>query len=192
MLRVAVAVQEGDARAADTELQQALDLPPGGPAVERLEHAAVGRHAFAHADDDFGERRRALDGQGEEVRAALVADHQQVLEAGRGEVRRARPAALEERVRAAGGREAHGDRRQLAAERRVGDQPRRQQRRLLPRAQLHRRSRVQIASDAPDQPNRAPGAVVLDDLGIGSLAQPRQPEPGEESGRERRRIAQDH
>ena len=98
VLRVRVAVHEGDRHRVQSGAVSFLQPPPRPVLVERPHHHAVGADALVHLEHLRVRRLGQRDVEGEDVRPVLVADAQCVAEAARGHVERRRPGTLQERV----------------------------------------------------------------------------------------------
>ncbi len=129
--RVAEGVHQRHRRAPHPRRPEPRQRRGEGARVQRHQHAPVRRQPLRHLHHLAVQRLRPAHLQREQVGPLLRADAEQVPEAAGDEERRGRPPALQERVGAPGGGEAHGERRERRVRRGPRDQPRRQDRRLL-------------------------------------------------------------
>ena len=136
VVRVPVAVHEGDGRGAEALVDQSAGGAFQGVFVERHKLPARGVEPSRDLDRPLVERRRTLDREREDVGPSLVADEQQVAEPLGDEERRPRPRPLEQGVRAPRRGEPQVARRQGLAQRRAGGDARREDRRVLRRHEL--------------------------------------------------------
>ena len=112
MLRVAVAVHQGDGHRLVAGAAGLAQPAPRRLLVQWDHHGAVGAHAFVHLEDATVHRLRQADVEGEDVGAVLVADAQRVAAAARGHEERALAAPLEQGIGGHCGAHAHlGDER---------------------------------------------------------------------------------
>ena len=119
---IAVAVHEDDRRRADAVCIGGLEPAAQRVRVERLEHLAVGAHAFVRLDHALVDRLGQHDAAGEDVGPVLVADAERVGEAAGDHQHGALALALEQRVgRHRGAHLDHLDR--VAGQGRVGVEP---------------------------------------------------------------------
>ena len=100
MLRVPVAVRQGDRRRDDPPGKKRRRVPVGRFFVQRSQDGAVGRQPLVDLDDLLVQRLRSPDIEREQVGALLGADAQEVAEPARDEQRRRRSLTGQERVRA--------------------------------------------------------------------------------------------
>ena len=107
VLRIEVGMQKRDGAGLVALGHGGLQRSRQGLAVERAHDPALGVQALVGLDDAGVERRRAHDGQGEQVRPGLVADQHAVGEPLGGDEQRLRPVALQQGVGGDGG--AHLD-----------------------------------------------------------------------------------
>ena len=122
VLRVGVAVHEGDGDGVQTGAAGVFEPAPRPFFVERPHDRAVRADALVHLEHARVGRLRQPDVEREDVRPVLVADAQRVAEAARGHVQRRRPRALQERVGRHRRAHAHvGD--ELRGDRLVAAQP---------------------------------------------------------------------
>ena len=93
-----MAVEQGDAGAANASSRSSAIISQQGVAVEGLDHRTVGGEPLGTPTTISGQRRGLFDMESEEIRPLLAADLEQILEAGGDEVgRRAHRAARAER-----------------------------------------------------------------------------------------------
>jgi hypothetical protein len=119
--------------------------------------------------------------QGEKIGPLLAADFEQIFKTLGDEVGGARAPTLEQRVRAPGGCEAHGDRRQRATRRGRRDKTGGEQRCLLIRPQLHWRAAFQAPGHRLRQHDGSTVGVVGYDLDLATITQGSQHETRQES-----------
>ena len=134
-----------------------------GGKVERAEYLAKGVESFVDANDVGGERCRFLDVQSEKVRAFLVADDEQILEAARDEQRDVSAFFLEQRVRGASGGQVHDHRWERLASRSTGGDSGRENRGLDVEGDLDRLAMRRAAGQRLGQAELA-WRVVTDDF----------------------------
>jgi hypothetical protein len=108
VLAVAVAMQQHDGDRADAAGERGRKLAPGGGAVERPQHLALGGHPLVDLDHRLVEQLRQHDAAVEQPRPVLVGDAQRVGEAPGDRQHGAVALALEQRV--GRDRRAHLDR----------------------------------------------------------------------------------